>query len=71
MGIGTGRRVGRLFQLFSLMVLPKAMAGCGVVTSQEIWHSQLGHVSYSQLCSLASSGVMGHMNVNNIDSQSC
>lgn len=69
--IGTGRRVGRLFQLISLMVPPKAVVRCGAMISPEIWHSRLGHVSHSRLRSLASSGVLGHLNANKVDCQSC
>lgn len=69
--IGTDRRVGRLFKHVSLLVLPKGVAHCGAMVSPEIWHSGLGHVSYSRLRSLVSSGVLGRMDVNEVHCQSC
>lgn len=52
-------------------MLPRAATCCGSVILPETWHSRLGHISCSILHSLASSGVLGHLDVNKVDCQSC
>ena len=69
--IGTGHRVGCLLELVSLAVPSTAVGHCGAVISPELWHSCLGHVSFSRVRPLISSGVLGHINVNKVDCQSC
>ena len=65
--IGTGHRVGHLFELVPLAIPSKAVGHCGVVISPELRHSRLSHVSFPRLCPLISSGVLGHIDVNKVD----
>ena len=44
--IGTGCRVGRLFELVSLTTRSKGIGRCGAVVSPQLWHSHLGHVFF-------------------------
>lgn len=72
--LGTGRRVGRLFEAISLSVSPKVQSKepyAAVVVSQDIWHSRLGHISSSRLNSLISSGVLGSVQKEKLDCVSC
>ena len=59
--------MGRLFELISLPVPSKAIAHCGAVLSLELWHSHLGHISFSRLHPLISSGLLGAVDVNKVD----
>jgi len=67
----TGCKVGRLFGLVSLTVPSKAIAHCGVVSSAKLWHSHLGHICSSRLHPLISCGLLGAIEVNKVDCQSC
>ena len=61
--IGTSLIVGHLFELISLEVLSSSITRCVATVSKELWHSRLGHVSNSRLCSLVSSEILGHIEV--------
>uniref|UniRef100_A0A2N9EGE2 Reverse transcriptase Ty1/copia-type domain-containing protein n=1 Tax=Fagus sylvatica TaxID=28930 RepID=A0A2N9EGE2_FAGSY len=58
--LGTGRRIGRLFEISSLR-LPAT--GVSVATSSlpslSLWHSRLGHASSSRVQQLVSRGLLG------------
>ncbi|KAK2978854.1 hypothetical protein RJ640_010424 [Escallonia rubra] len=63
--IGIGRKVGRLFELINLSIPhcptipPQSAASVTSQNSLELWHSRLGHVSFSHLHPLVSSGLLG------------
>jgi len=69
--IGTGRKVGRLFELVSLKVPSQPVPRCAALVTPALWHSRLGHVSSSTLRSLVSRGVLGHVEINKVDCQPC
>jgi len=69
--VGTGCKVGCLFELVSPAVPSKAIAHCGIVLSSELWYSCLGHISFSRLRPLIPSGLLGTVDVNKVDCQSC
>ena len=69
--IGTGRRVGRLFEVIFLKVPSMLVARYAATVTQAVWHSGLGHVSISRLCSLISSGVLGEVDVSQNNCQAC
>ncbi|KAL0358176.1 UNVERIFIED_CONTAM: hypothetical protein Scaly_1503300 [Sesamum calycinum] len=66
--LGTGRKVGRLFELNSLRPPYKNLVA--VVTSS-IWHARLGHLPISKLTSLISSGSLGSVKSEHIDCVLC
>lgn len=66
--IGTGRKVGRLFELTSFH-FPSPIISAAVTSS--LWHARLGHLSSSKLDSLISSGYLGHVKTENLDCVSC
>ena len=68
--IEIGSRVGCLFELVSLSIPSKDVARCAAVVSQNLWHSQLGHVSFSRLHLLVSSVDLGNVDVNKVDCHS-
>jgi hypothetical protein len=55
--LGTGRKIGRLFELCNLQI-PSHMVSSSVAAtttlSPDLWHSRLGHASLSHLQLLAS-----------------
>ena len=55
----------------SLSVPSQIAAHCAAVTSQGLWHSRFGHVSFSRLRPLISRGVLGHVEVNKVYCRSC
>jgi hypothetical protein len=63
--LGTGRRVGRMFELTSLHLPststppPSQVAHTASVFPLSLWHLRLGHVSVQKLRSLVSSGFLG------------
>uniref|UniRef100_A0A2N9ICW1 Integrase catalytic domain-containing protein n=1 Tax=Fagus sylvatica TaxID=28930 RepID=A0A2N9ICW1_FAGSY len=70
--LGTGRRIGRLFEISSLC-LPAT--GVSVATSSSpslsLWHSRLGHASSSRVQQLVSKGLLGPVSKDNFDYVSC
>ena len=66
--LGTGHKVGRLFELKSLRIPIKIVAAA--VTSS-IWHARLGHPSCSRLGSLISSGCLSYVKQEYFDCVSC
>ena len=61
--IGTGCRVGHLFEVVFLKV-PSMLVVCYAATvPQAVWHFRLGHVSITPLRSLISSSVLGQVDV--------
>ena len=65
--IGTGRRIGRLFELSSLHLPTTSVSAIVLVSaaapsslpSLALWHSRLGHASTSRVQFLASKGLLG------------
>jgi hypothetical protein len=63
--LGTGRRVGRMFELTSLHLPttltppPSYVAHTASVFPLSLWHLRLGHVSIQKLRTLISSGFLG------------
>ena len=58
--LGTGRKVGRLFELTSLRLsLPKQICASTTIPLMYQWHLRLGHASASKLRSLVSNGSLG------------
>uniref|UniRef100_A0A2N9I2A6 Reverse transcriptase Ty1/copia-type domain-containing protein n=1 Tax=Fagus sylvatica TaxID=28930 RepID=A0A2N9I2A6_FAGSY len=59
--LGTGRKIGRLFELCNLQI-PSHMVSSSVAAtttlSPDLWHSRLGHASLSRLQLLASQGTL-------------
>uniref|UniRef100_A0A2N9GEW1 Uncharacterized protein n=1 Tax=Fagus sylvatica TaxID=28930 RepID=A0A2N9GEW1_FAGSY len=57
--LGTGRKIGRLFELCNLQI-PSHMVSSSIAAtttlSPDLWHSHLGHASLSRLQLLASQG---------------
>uniref|UniRef100_A0A2N9E2L1 Reverse transcriptase Ty1/copia-type domain-containing protein n=1 Tax=Fagus sylvatica TaxID=28930 RepID=A0A2N9E2L1_FAGSY len=70
--LGTGRRIGRLFEISSLR-LPAT--GVSTATSSSpslsLWHSRLGHASSSRVQQLVSRGLLGPVSKDNFDCVSC
>uniref|UniRef100_A0A2N9HJ51 Reverse transcriptase Ty1/copia-type domain-containing protein n=1 Tax=Fagus sylvatica TaxID=28930 RepID=A0A2N9HJ51_FAGSY len=60
--LGTGRKIGRLFELCNLQI-PSHMVSSSIAAtttlSPDLWHSRLGHASLSRLQLLASQGHLG------------
>ncbi|XP_008453699.1 uncharacterized protein LOC103494348 [Cucumis melo] len=61
--IGTGRKMGRSFELTSLQHSPVFPAISTLVTDNTIfqWHLRLGHASSDKLRSLASTGILNNV----------
>ena len=72
--IGTGRKIGRLFELCNLQI-PSYMVSSSVVAtttlSPDLWHSRFGHASLSHLQLLASQGHLGSVSFHKFDCMSC
>jgi len=69
--IGTGRRVGRLFELQSLH-LPKDHISTATVNSLiHQWHLRLGHASASKIQPLISRGLLGSTKFESFDCLHC
>jgi hypothetical protein len=71
--LGTGRRVGRLFELSSLHI---SIPGVSTAAASSppflaLWHSRLGHASVSQVQVLASTGLLGSVSNKSFDCISC
>ncbi|KAL0536937.1 hypothetical protein IC582_025900 [Cucumis melo] len=61
--IGTGRKVGRLFELTSLQHSPMFPAISASMTNNTLfqWPLRLGHASSNKLCSLTSTGLLNNV----------
>ena len=72
--LGTGRKIGRLFELCNLQI-PSHMVSSSVAAtttlSPDLWHSCLGHTSLSHLQLLASQGHLGSVSFHKFDCMSC
>jgi transposase InsO family protein len=70
--LGTGRRIGRLFEISSLR-LPAigVSAATSSSPSLSLWHSRLGHASSSRVQQLVSRGLLGPVSKDNFDCVSC
>jgi hypothetical protein len=75
--LGTGRRVGRMFELTSLHLPstptppPSQVAYTASVFPLSLWHLRLGHVSVQKLRSLVSSGFLDQVKHDSVDCVSC
>uniref|UniRef100_A0A2N9GCA0 CCHC-type domain-containing protein n=1 Tax=Fagus sylvatica TaxID=28930 RepID=A0A2N9GCA0_FAGSY len=75
--LGTGRRVGRMFELTSLHLPststppPSHVAHTASVFPLSLWHLRLGHVSVQKLRTLISSGFLGQVKHDSVDCVSC
>jgi hypothetical protein len=75
--LGTGRRVGRMFELTSLHLPttstppPSHVAPTASVFPLSLWHLRLGHVSVQKLRTLISSGFLGQVKHDSVDCVSC
>uniref|UniRef100_A0A2N9IIQ3 CCHC-type domain-containing protein n=1 Tax=Fagus sylvatica TaxID=28930 RepID=A0A2N9IIQ3_FAGSY len=75
--LGTGRRVGRMFELTSLHLPttstppPSHVAHTASVFPLSLWHLRLGHVSNQKLRTLISSGFLGQVKHDSVDCVSC
>ncbi|KAG9450564.1 hypothetical protein H6P81_010529 [Aristolochia fimbriata] len=72
---GTGRKVGRLFELDTFDISDYVSSHCSLsVTSDSdfiLWHSRLGHVSRSTLHKMISSGSLGSVSSASLQCISC
>jgi hypothetical protein len=70
--LGTGRRIGRLFEISSLR-LPTTSVSAATSSSPSLslWHSRLEHKSSSRVQQLVSRGLLGPMSKENFDCVSC
>ena len=75
--LGTGRRVGRMFELISLHLPstptppPSHVAHTASVFPLSLWYLRSGHVSVQKLRSLISSGFLGQVKHDLVDYVSC
>jgi hypothetical protein len=75
--LGTGRRVGWMFELTSLHLPttstppPSHVAHTASVFPLSLWHLRLGHVSIQKLRTLISSGFLGQVKHDSVDCVSC
>jgi hypothetical protein len=70
--LGTGRRIGRLFETFSLRLPATGVfAATSSSPSLSLWHSRLGHASSSQEQQLVSRGLLGPVSKENFDCVPC
>lgn len=59
--LGIGRRVGRMFEVIYLRLPPSSsnfVASTSSLSSFDIWHARLGHISQSRLNMLVQSGLL-------------
>jgi hypothetical protein len=70
--IGTGRKIGRLFQL-SFLQTPTHLTAAVTTSnaSSSLWHSHLGHASFPRVQLLASQGHLGSVDLKSFDCISC
>ena len=76
--LGTSPRVGRIFFVDNLHLLPIApisvaatAAAVSSLPSFTLWHSRLGHAPSSRVQHLASKGLLGSVSKDNFDCTSC
>jgi transposase InsO family protein len=70
--LGTGRRIGRLFEISSLRLPATGVsAATSSSPSLSLWHSRLGHASSSRVQQLVSRGLLGPVFNDNFDCVSC
>jgi hypothetical protein len=70
--LGTSRRIGRLFEIFSLRLPTTGVsAATSSSPSLSLWHSRLGHASSSRVQQLVSRGLLGPVSKDNFDCVSC
>jgi transposase InsO family protein len=71
--LGTGRRIGRMFELSSLRLPTTSISAAASLSSPSLalWHSRLGHASASRIQLLASKGLLGSVSSNSFDCISC
>ena len=72
--LGTGHKIGRLFELCNLQIPLHMISSFVVATttlSSDLWHSRLGHASLSHLQLLASQCHLGSVSFHKFDSMSC
>ena len=71
---GTGRKIGRLFELCNLQIPSHIVSSSVVATttlSPDLWHSHLGYASLSRLQLLAFQGHLESVSFNKFDCMSC
>ena len=69
--LGTGRRIGRLFEIFSLRLPATGVSATLSSPSLSLGHSRLGHASSSQVQQLVSRGLLGPVSKENFDRVPC
>jgi hypothetical protein len=75
--VGTGHRVGRMFELTSLHLPstptppPSHIAQTASIFPLSLWHLRLGHMSVQKLHYLISSGFLGKVKHDSVDCVSC
>jgi hypothetical protein len=71
--LGTGRRIGCMFELSSLRLPATSISVVAPSSSPSLalWHSRLGHAYASRIQLLASKGLLGSVSSNSFDCISC
>ena len=72
--LGTGHKIGRLFELCNLQVpsyIVFSSVAATTTLSPDLWHSRLGHASLSRLQLLAFQGHLGSVSFHKFDCMSC
>jgi hypothetical protein len=71
--LGTGRRIGRMFELSFLCLPTTSISAAASLSSPSLalWHSRLGHASASRIQVLVSKGLLGSVSSNSFDCISC
>jgi hypothetical protein len=69
--IGTGRRVGRLFELQSLHLPTTHVSAATVISPIHQWHLRLGHASANKIQPLISRGLLGSTKFESFDCLHC
>jgi len=69
--IGTGRRVGRLFELQSLYLPKTHVSAATVISPIHKWHLRLGHASANKIQPLISRGFLGSTKFESFDCLHC
>ena len=69
--LGTGRRVGRLFELQSLHIPNKHVSAAAITSPIHQWHLRLGHASSSKIQPLISRGLLGSTKFESFDCLHC
>jgi len=59
--VGTGCKVGRLYEAISMKIPIQTHMHCATAQSQDVWHSRLGHSSSNRLQYLISRGDLGQV----------